>query len=658
MQTKPEKTNWDFGPVHDLLSSLSSQAAGLSNSPPSAHDSPLSQKSSKSNTRNGFDRSSNDYGGLTLGDFGKIWEGLGLQHDGPVPSVAPFEASTASQKQDNETYASDGAINYPPSSRRVQWRDEVEDGGDLAETQLESPPSHENLTKNQRKKRNKKARKDAELVEMVQNLRRKKGKDGGSSDDIEGVSQAVRSPKQKKKDRKKNASVDETPKANGNVIRGIKDTSAKEVISTPKQKKVSTTPNGNGFAQTNVYQSDTGPNARNAGPQVNAEHSGPGHGSANSPVKRTNSDMPVNGTRPLPHHAFSTPQKQTPLNWPTANPAVELSKNLFNSAPRPNMGQILQNQATQPLPHYPTPAQLTPTRTKPRHEIQPLNVSISSTDRNWSLLLKLLNHFAEDKKHLLSPLQLSINAPQPNGVHVFVDASNILIGFHQHLKRARGIPEGARIPRVYPSFHALALLLERRRPVAKRILLGSNPPVAAYKEAEQVGYEVNLLDKVFKARELTDRQKRFALRDQARANGSSAEGWASESGEGSGGNAASLPAQPPKWVEQGVDEILHLKMSESIMDVDAPENGEIDVKARPTMILATGDAAQAEYSGGFLSMVERALRKGWNVEVAAWGANISMEYWHLERKRVWRGRFRVVKLDDFAEELFPPADGE
>ncbi|KAK5001431.1 hypothetical protein LTR39_006966, partial [Cryomyces antarcticus] len=96
-----------------------------------------------------------------------------------------------------------------------------------------------------------------------------------------------------------------------------------------------------------------------------------------------------------------------------------------------------------------------------------------------------------------------------------------------------------------------------------------------------------------------------------------------------------------KWVEQGVDEILHLKILESIVDTETPS----------TVVLATGDAAEAEYSQGFMRMVERALTKGWKVELVSWSKNISGAYKRQDFLRQWGDRFRIIELDDYAEEL-------
>lgn len=93
--------------------------------------------------------------------------------------------------------------------------------------------------------------------------------------------------------------------------------------------------------------------------------------------------------------------------------------------------------------------------------------------------------------------------------------------------------------------------------------------------------------------------------------------------------------------EQGVDEILQMKMLESFFDAPEPT----------TVVLASGDAAEAEFSGGFLKNVERALSKGWNVEVVAWNHGLSRDYRNRDFVKKWGEKFKIIELDDFAEEL-------
>ena len=206
-----------------------------------------------------------------------------------------------------------------------------------------------------------------------------------------------------------------------------------------------------------------------------------------------------------------------------------------------------------------------------------------------------------------------------------------MIGFHDAIKLSRGQSKHSRIRRQPLSYHNFTLILERGRPTAKRIVVGSdNYP--AISEAKAIGYETNILDRVHKAKELTPRQKQFMKNGNGTGTGSGSETTAA---------TAAVQYAPEKWVEQAVDEILHLKMMESIVDASEPS----------TMVLATGDAAEAEYSGGFMKMVERALGKGWKVELACFRHNMSGAYNRKEFRKTWGERFKIVELDDFVEVL-------
>lgn len=294
----------------------------------------------------------------------------------------------------------------------------------------------------------------------------------------------------------------------------------------------------------------------------------------------------------------------------------------------------------------------------------------SKEDRDLQLFFRLLHDFGEDKKYLAQPVHLANHTSSPNGIHVFVDFSNIWIGFMEHLKYLPK-PPGLRIPHQNLSFDSLVLLLERRRPVGKRVLAGSLPLLPAMELAKAIGYETNILDKVYKARELSEKQKRYAVVNALRrGNSASAVPGIATNGNASSGAgicaSAAIPLfsnatgavmgnpvtpqapahstiqmSPEKWVEQGVDEILHLKILESIVDTDVPS----------TMVVATGDAAKAEYSEGFMKMIVRALKKGWKVELVAWGKSISMDYRRPDFTNMWAGQFSIIELDQYAEFL-------
>ncbi|KAF9093417.1 hypothetical protein BGX23_003342 [Mortierella sp. AD031] len=71
--------------------------------------------------------------------------------------------------------------------------------------------------------------------------------------------------------------------------------------------------------------------------------------------------------------------------------------------------------------------------------------------------------------------------------------------------------------------------------------------------------------------------------------------------------------------EQGVDELLHLKMLETILDHEPA-----------TMVLATGDGGDSEFGGGgFYGVIKRALDRGWHVEVVSWEDQLSGVYLEL-----------------------------
>lgn len=177
-------------------------------------------------------------------------------------------------------------------------------------------------------------------------------------------------------------------------------------------------------------------------------------------------------------------------------------------------------------------------------------------------------------------------------------------------------------------------MLERGRPTVKRVLVGSDN-FPAIEEAKAIGYETNILERVHKARELTPRQARYNSHS-SNNNSTAAQSSGSETTAG-----MTTAYAPERWVEQAVDEILHLKILESVVDAATPA----------TMVLATGDAAEAEYSGGFLRMVERALAKGWKVELVSFKHNTSGAYRRQDFRTKWGPRFRMVELDGFVEEL-------
>lgn len=201
-----------------------------------------------------------------------------------------------------------------------------------------------------------------------------------------------------------------------------------------------------------------------------------------------------------------------------------------------------------------------------------------------------------------------------------------MVGFHNAAKASRGLDIATRVRRLHMSFANLSLIMERGRQATKRVLVGSDR-LPSIDEAEQLGYETNILDRVHKTKHITSRPAK-----PRKAHG--------QSSQLSGPETAHCSEE--RWVEQGVDEILHLKILESLLDTDKPA----------TIVLASGDAAEAEYSGGFLRMVERALQRGWNVELVSFSQVTGFAYKKKEFRTKWGARFRMIDLDHYVEELF------
>jgi hypothetical protein len=256
---------------------------------------------------------------------------------------------------------------------------------------------------------------------------------------------------------------------------------------------------------------------------------------------------------------------------------------------------------------------------------------LSALQRKQALIKKLREHHSEEarflkNKGLVSPEFTALNTSDI-GIHVFIDMSNISIGFHDCLKVARGLPQETRVKRIPLSFHNLSLILERGRPAHKRVLAGSDV-TPAIEEAKALGYEANILDRVHKVKEPTPRQMKFASRSAGETSGSETNTW-------------TTPRRAERWVEQGVDELLHLKILMSLADSKRPS----------TIVLATGDAAEAEYSDGFLKMAERMLEKGWMVELVSFKLNTSSFYRRKEFRTKWGSMFKWIQLDDYVEML-------
>ncbi|OCF32067.1 hypothetical protein I316_06223 [Kwoniella heveanensis BCC8398] len=221
--------------------------------------------------------------------------------------------------------------------------------------------------------------------------------------------------------------------------------------------------------------------------------------------------------------------------------------------------------------------------------------------------------------------------------HIYVDHSNILHGLLHHLYAN---PSDALPPRHLRtlSLPAMSLLLRRGRPTppGSLHLVASSPLHQSLDPLVRLGWEVSVLKRVeLYEDEVEDpNSMRVSARPQARI---------------SGHNDVGLR----RYREQGVDEILHLKILQVIN-----EKG-FSAERGSTLILATGDARGGQFNrDGFPGAVREALKRGWNVELWSFTAGLSRAWKETARRERWHelGKFTIWALDDWAEQLVEVGD--
>ncbi|KAL7619984.1 hypothetical protein AAE478_010532 [Parahypoxylon ruwenzoriense] len=242
------------------------------------------------------------------------------------------------------------------------------------------------------------------------------------------------------------------------------------------------------------------------------------------------------------------------------------------------------------------------------------------------------------------------SGPQAN-VHVFVDMSNIFIGFCDTYRISKGVSLVQRMKAPYFSFKVLAYIMERARVVVKRVLAGSTAAGGAesgrkrwpqyFFEAEKLKYDMNIFSRVQKQFPEHQKPKRRGKTPPQGALKSSPIEVGTTSADESTEDAIPLSYQTRNG-EQGVDENIHLNMMNSILD---------NISNPGTMVLATGDAAQAEFSPGFFKYATRALDFGWRLELVAWKRTVSSAWTNDDFINKYSKQIQVIFLDDFLEEL-------
>ncbi|TWU78057.1 hypothetical protein ED733_006824 [Metarhizium rileyi] len=257
--------------------------------------------------------------------------------------------------------------------------------------------------------------------------------------------------------------------------------------------------------------------------------------------------------------------------------------------------------------------------------VTPIISTKFTLDQQHELLsLKLVPLQAADTTSALQNEQVA-----RNGVHIFLDMSNINISFQSALKGRFAIEEHARfVPLPYLNLQFLTEILVRGR---KIMALNAGCSVLPHRQEPRF------------VQELRDLGYRVDLRERKRAD----ENWRRvdedlKIGEASSSDELACLRRAGRYVEELVDETLQIRIAESVMEF---------FKDQGTLVIATGDAQPAKYSDGFFVYAERALRMGWNVEVVSWRTSLSSHWNRPDWVGQWRGRFRVIELDDYIDHL-------
>ena len=223
-----------------------------------------------------------------------------------------------------------------------------------------------------------------------------------------------------------------------------------------------------------------------------------------------------------------------------------------------------------------------------------------------------------------------------NGIHVFLDMSNINISFQHTLKNRYHVPAHVRF-KPLPSLNLKFLheIITRGRRIKKLSAGCSTMPwwtdePAYVRELRSLGYHVDL-----RARKPAEDAK------QKRSTSNPLLSFLDNNNNYNSSISKRSP-QNSRYVEDLVDETLQTRIGESVMEY---------FELPGTIVLATGDAKPAKFSDGFFAYAERALKMGWNVEIVSWKCSLSSSWRNLGLEADWGDSFRIIELDNFVDYL-------
>lgn len=221
-----------------------------------------------------------------------------------------------------------------------------------------------------------------------------------------------------------------------------------------------------------------------------------------------------------------------------------------------------------------------------------------------------------------------------DGTHIFVDWSNFFVGCRSTVRDRRKMGPREKL-RFSLNFERVKHLLERQRDIRSRHLAGSRGRHKfANDQLDSIalkGYDVMCPQRI-----PTALHRGWSDYDSYTSDCSASD---------SDHSRRAVWDKANSWDEQCVDELLQLKMAKEIIQCSTSKRSGV-------MVLATGDANDAEFSkGGFFGMVTNALESGWCVELHSFSSSISSAWRDPVFAARWGDQFSYHILDDFAEFL-------
>jgi len=91
-----------------------------------------------------------------------------------------------------------------------------------------------------------------------------------------------------------------------------------------------------------------------------------------------------------------------------------------------------------------------------------------------------------------------------------------------------------------------------------------------------------------------------------------------------------------KGGEQAVDEVLHLKMANLLLDINPPE----------ILAVLSGNGHTSDYGTSFPEQIKRALQRNWQIEIYSWECSMSHKIYDSILNQ-YPTKAKYIKLDDY-----------